>query len=184
MGFLGEKPDRLTLIAILCGFMGVALVLQPGSGIIAVGALFGLASGFFIACTKVLIRHMSSTEPVFRTMFYFSVLSTLYASLPLIWTWVTPSTSQFLIMAVAAACGTAGQLLLTYAFSHNPANRIAPYSYTIVVIATLIGWIGWSELPSMSTVFGALIVIGACLAMSFSGKLPDAWRGLRKSTDT
>lgn len=179
--FLGEKINRTILLAIVSGFVGVALILNPQENVIAVGALFGLASGFFIACTKVLIRHMASSEPVLRTMFYFSIFSTLYSTIPLIWFWKTPDASSFTIMIIAALSGTAGQLLLTYSFTHNPASKIAPFSYSIVVIATIIGWIGWQELPSHSAIIGALIVISACIVMTLQGKFPDAWRILPRS---
>lgn len=176
MLILGEHMTRFTMIALIVGFAGVALILKPGTAVFTIGAIAGLASAFFIACAKILIRHMADTEPVLRTLFYFSLLSSLYSSIPLLWFWQTPAVGDVLIMVLAGAAGTVGQLLLTYAFTHNNAVMVAPFSYVIVLVAAVIGWIGWQELPDPESVAGALLVVGACLSMTFHGLLPDPWK--------
>lgn len=180
--FLGEKLNRYTLTAIISGFAGVSLIMKPGTDLFTLGALLGLASGFFIACTKVLIRHMAQSEPVMRTLFYFSLLSTIYSAVPLLWFWQTPSADQLLIMTLAGFSGTIGQLLLTYSFTHNPAVKVAPFSYTIVLIAAVVGWLGWNELPDGKSMLGAILVISACLAMMLQGKLPVLWKFAQKTS--
>ncbi len=179
MPILKEKVSIETTFALLVGFIGVALILKPGTALFTLAALVGLCSGFFIASAKVLVRYMANTEPVLRTVFYFSITTTLYSGTIMIWLWQTPSMFDVSIMVLAAICATGGQTLLTYAFTHNDAVTVAPFTYVTVVMATLIGWIGWNELPDIGSSIGAILIIGACLSLSFQGKLPNPWK-LRK----
>ena len=176
MPVLKEKVGLRTAIALLIGFIGVALILKPGTALFTLAALVGLGSGFFIAFAKILVRYMATTEPVMRTVFYFSITSTLYSGILMLWLWQTPNLSDVSVMVVAGICATGGQTLLTYAFTHNEAVTVAPFTYVTVVIATLIGWLGWHELPDVGSSIGAILIIGACLSLSLQGKLPNPWR--------
>jgi drug/metabolite transporter (DMT)-like permease len=179
MPALKEKVNLRVTIALIIGFIGVSLILKPGTSFFTFAALIGLCSGFLIACAKILVRYMASTEPVMRTVFYFSIFSTLYSGLLMIWLWQTPSLHDVSIMILAGICATIGQTLLTYAFTHNEAVTVAPFTYVTVIVATLIGWIGWNELPDIGSGIGAILIISACLSLSIQGKLPNPWK-LRK----
>ena len=173
---LGEKVNLRTTIIIIIGFIGVALILKPGTNLFSVVALVGLGSGFFIAAAKILVRYMANTEPVLRTVFYFSITTTIYSGLLMLWLWQTPSVNDVSMMIIAGICATAGQTLLTYSFTHNEAVTVAPFTYVTVMIATLIGWLVWDELPDIGSSFGAILIIGSCLSLSLHGKLPNPWK--------
>lgn len=176
MTILKEKISIQGVIALLAGFMGVALILRPGTALFTHAALIGLCSGFFIAFAKILVRYMAGTEPVMRTVFYFSVFSTLYSGLLMIWLWQTPSAHDIGLMLLAGLCATAGQTFLTYAFTHNQAVTVAPFAYVSVALATLIGWLGWDEIPDVGFGLGAVLIAGACLSLSLQGRLPNPWK--------
>jgi drug/metabolite transporter (DMT)-like permease len=176
MPILKEKVSIQTTLALIIGFIGVAFILKPGTALFTLAALVGLCSGFFIASAKVLVRYMANTEPVLRTVFYFSITTTLYSGILMVWFWQTPSLFDVGVMIIAGICATGGQTLLTYSFTHNAAVTVAPFTYVTVVIATLIGWIGWNELPDIGSGIGALLIISACLSLSIQGKLPNPWR--------
>ena len=176
MPILKERISTRTTVALITGFIGVAFILKPGTALFTIAALVGLCSGFFIACAKILVRYMANTEPVMRTVFYFSIFSTLYSGILMIWFWQTPSLYDLSIMGLASLCATGGQTLLTYSFTHNEAVTVAPFTYVTVLMATLIGWLGWNELPDIGSSIGAILIIGACLSLSFQGKLPNPWK--------
>jgi drug/metabolite transporter (DMT)-like permease len=176
MPILKEKVNIQTTIALIIGFIGVAFILKPGTALFTLAALVGLCSGFFIASAKVLVRYMANTEPVLRTVFYFSITTTVYSGILMIWFWQTPGLFDVSIMILAAIAATGGQTLLTYSFTHNDAVTVAPFTYVTVIIATLIGWIGWNELPDIGSGVGAILIISACLSLSFQGKLPNPWK--------
>lgn len=176
MPALKEKISLRTAVALMIGFIGVSFILKPGTDFFTFAALTGLCSGFFIACAKILVRYMASTEPVMRTVFYFSIFSTIYSGILMIWLWQTPNMNDILIMVVAGICATGGQMLLTYAFTHNEAVTVAPFTYVTVIIVTLIGWLVWNELPDIGSGAGAILIISACLSLSIQGKLPNPWK--------
>ncbi|MAJ91068.1 MAG: hypothetical protein CMF40_02650 [Legionellales bacterium] len=173
---LNERVSFMIFFILLIGFIGVILILKPGTSMFSIGAIVGLCSGFFIACAKILIRYMASTEPVIRTVFYFSIFSTIYSGIAMLWFWQTPSMHDLLIMILAGICATGGQTLLTYAFTNNEASTVSPFTYITVLMATLFAWIGWNELPDISSGIGAIFIIGSCLFLTVQGQLPSAWK--------
>ncbi len=172
---LGENLDRRTIFALGIGFFGVVLLLKPSVGMFQVGAIVGAFAGVFIALGKIFIRKMADTEPVLRIVFYFGVFSTLICFAPIIWFWEIPSRFVVVCMLVGAALGTAGQIFLTYAFSHNRAARVAPFTYVSVAFGGVLGWVFWDELPDNLTIVGAVFVIIGCLAMLSQPQQTDPW---------
>ena len=173
---LNERISSRIFFTLIVGFIGVILILKPGTSMFTYVTIIGLCSGFFIACAKILIRYMASTEPVIRTVFYFSIFSTFYSGIAMIWFWQTPTIFDLSIMILAGICATCGQILLTYAFTNNEASTVSPFTYVTVFMATLFGWIGWNELPDIGSGIGAIFIIGSCLSLTVQGRLPTAWK--------
>ncbi len=159
--WLGEKASAALIIAIIIGFIGVCFVLKPGMGLFTDAAWIGLISAVFAALAMVTIRRLSTTEPIIRIVFYFSMTATVISGIPLVWAWQIPDWQPLLAMAFAGCAATIGQLLLTYSYSLAPAARVSPYSYSTVIFAAIFGWIFWSETPDIYTLVGALLIISA-----------------------
>ncbi|MGH8488552.1 MAG: DMT family transporter, partial [Gammaproteobacteria bacterium] len=115
-------------------------------------AMIGALSGLLAAVAMVSVRGMSATEPTVRTVFYFSAISTVVSTVPLLWAWRTPTVPALALMALAGFFATKGQLLLTRGYALAPAARVGPYTYTTVIFASAIGWILWSEVPDGMTI--------------------------------
>ena len=162
---LGEHLERRAILALGIGFCGVVLLLKPGVGVFQIGAMVGAASGLFIALGKIFIRKMADTEPVLRQVFYFGVYSSLICLIPLVWVWQPPSHFAIACMLVAATLGTLGQMFLTYAFSHNRAAQVAPFTYVTVVFGGVVGWVFWGEFPDGLSLIGGLLVVVGCMTM-------------------
>jgi len=157
--WLGERSSLKLVFAIVIGFIGLCFILKPGIEMFKSAAWVGLLSAVFAALAMVTIRNLSSTEPTFRIVFYFSVTSTLISAIPMIWAWQTPSWEILLVMSFAGFSATCGQLLLTYSYSLAPAPQIGPYTYSAVVFAAIFGWIFWLEAPDLYTLIGATLII-------------------------
>ncbi len=158
MFWLREPASKLVILAIMIGFMGVILILKPGTGVFTPAALVGVASGFFVAFAMVSIRNLSSTEPTVRIVFYFSVMSTIISSIPLLWAWETPSLKVWGVMLGAGLLATKAQLLMTYAYKMAPAAKIGAFAYTNVVFAATFGWLFWREIFDLTSILGALLI--------------------------
>lgn len=159
--WLKEKVSAQLMFAIALGFIGICFILKPDTGTMNQAAWVGLLSAVLGAIAMVTVRSLSSTEPITRIVFYFSVTSTLISAVPLLWAWQTPPLPALLAMAGGGLAATLGQLLLTYSYSLAPAPQIGPYTYSAVVFAAINGWIFWGERPDAWSVLGALLVITA-----------------------
>lgn len=162
---LGERPPRRVWLGIGLGFVGLMLILKPGMALFSPAALVGLAAGFLAATAMVSIRHLSHTEPTARIVFYFSVIATLGAAIPLLWRWRLPSPDLWLALTGMGVVATAAQLLLTRAYRTAPAAQIGPFIYVTVVFAAMLGWLFWGEVPDGRSLAGSVLVVIAGVAM-------------------
>lgn len=170
--WLSEPMPKTVRYAIPIGFIGVALILKPGSGLLQPAGLIGWAAGIFTALAFVTLRRLSATEPAARTVFYFGVLSTTVSAVPLLWAWATPAPEAWLPLALIGLFGTGGQLLLARGYSYAPAVRVAPLAYAVVVFAGLFGWLYWGEVPDGISLLGALLVCAAGVLAVYVRHLP------------
>lgn len=157
--WLSERPPARLFPAVVIGFVGVALILKPDSGLISFPGLVGLASGLLAATAMVAIRRMADTEPTTRIVFYFTVFGTLISAVPAALAWHAPSAGAWLAMLGAGAFATAGQLLLTRAYTLAPAAHVGSLIYAAVVFAAAFGWLFWNEVPDLLDAGGTLLVI-------------------------
>lgn len=173
--WLNEPFTRRLIAAVLVGFSGVLLILQPGAGALSWISLVGLASGLFAAVALVTVRRMTGTEPITRIVFYFGAISTVVSAVPLTWAWHTPSAHDLRLLLLVGALATLGQLALTKGYSLGPAARVGPFTYVAVVFAALWGWLLWSEVPTLLLATGALCIIaGGALALGGLALKPTA----------
>ncbi|MFK7815338.1 MAG: DMT family transporter [Gammaproteobacteria bacterium] len=171
--WLGEYVSLRAIMAIMIGFLGVVLVIKP-TGAVHIASLAGLMGGAFAALAKVTIRRMSITEPTNRIVFYFGLISLIISSIPMFWFWQNPENKEWLLLILLGGFGTLGQLFLTKAYLLAPASRIAPFTYSSILFAALIGWVFWNELVTLLTVTGALLIISAGIIILREKQSSDA----------
>ena len=174
--WLGETVPAREWWPIGTGFVGLLLILKPGTGLFEPAAIVGVASALFAAVAQVGIRRLTRTEPSTRIVFYFAVIATAVSAVPLLVAWVTPSPRLWGVLVVMGTLATFGQLCLTQAYAFAPAARVGPFIYTGVVFASLIDWLLWGTLPDRYSVVGAFVVVGAAvlaLRMRAKGDPPE-----------
>lgn len=158
--WLRESSSAKVLFAIPLGFFGVWVVLDPAGSFEAV-ALIGLAGGALAALAKAAVRRLSHTEPVYRIVFYFALLSTLISAVPLSWAWQMPTLKQGGLLLLLAIAGTCGQLLMTRAYATGEAARIGPLTYASVIFASTYGYLFWGETISWHFITGSILIATA-----------------------
>jgi drug/metabolite transporter (DMT)-like permease len=163
--WLKEPMPRRLWWPIGIGFLGVILVLKPGLGLFQPGALFGLAAGLLSAVAQTGVRRMTSTEPIGRIIFYFSLLATLISSAPAAWKWVTPTPHVFVVLIGVGAVAAIAQTLMTRAYSCAPAAQVGAFTYANVPFAILADWIRLGRLPDAGSVAGAILICGSGIMM-------------------
>ena len=161
---LGEAVGARRWTAVMIGFVGVLLIVKPGTTALQPAALGVLAAAFLFAVAMTLMRRLGSTESAATITFYLSVFIVL-VSLVLIamFGWVTPTPADFLALAMIGLIGGTAQLFLTQALRLGEAAVISPLRYSSIIWSVLFGYLFWGVLPDMMVVGGLAIVISSGL---------------------
>lgn len=163
---LGERIHPILRISLPIGFSGVALVLQPSSATLQLAVVAGLVGAVLSALAKIYIRMMRQSEPSRRIVFYFALFATLISAPFALTSWSPLTYWQWAGVAAIGGLSTLAQLAMTRAYHNAPAGYLGPFTYTSVIMATLLGWLIWDESLRTLTLLGmALIVIGGVLTV-------------------
>ena len=171
--FLREKVQAYRWLAVSIGFVGVLVMLTPhvassalmsgtASSAVTIGLVFALLGALCNASTTIEVRKLINTERTGSIVFFFVVLmSTLGLSTIVLGNWVLPSPREFALFVAIGVAGGIGQILLTMSYRHADTSLIAPFEYTTMIWACLIGWFLFAELPVPAVVFGSGIIIAS-----------------------
>lgn len=154
-------------IAIMAGFAGVLLVVQPeeGGGNL-VGTAAVITSVVLWSVAQLLARRLSATESNDTILFYYAVVGTLLMGAALPFFWVQPTWLEWAALAAIGALGCVGQYLLVLAFRFAPLSLVAPFEYSALIWASLYGWIFWGDVLGAVALTGVAIIVAACLYIS------------------
>lgn len=168
---LGEVVRLYRWSAVIVGFVGVLIVLSPNLGLAgtldddtrALGAMLALGSAGFMALAQVYVRQLIKSESTTATVFYFSAITCLFALCTLPFGWVMPDLTMLAMLVGIGLLGGVGQLFLTHSFRLAPASVVAPFDYTAMLFALVIGFFLFDEVPSLAVYIGSVLVVGAGL---------------------
>lgn len=163
---LGEKTGRWRWGAVLAGFIGVLVIVQPGSGhVSATGGAVALAAALSTALATIAIRRLGATEAVATTVFWFGASSLVPLGLVMPFVAHAHPPQVFAAVAAMALAGGAAQLFLTGALRFAPVALVMPMDYVSLLWASLLGALLFAQWPSRWTVLGAPLVIAAGLVI-------------------
>jgi drug/metabolite transporter (DMT)-like permease len=160
---LGETVGRRRWTAVLVGFVGVVIMLRPGSEALRVEALLPLTAALCYAFIMLLSRKLSRRESVGAVMFWTAVIGTLVSGAALPFDWLAPTPRDWALFILLGLLGSLTMWFMTLAYRHAPAAVVAPFDYTILLWGLIIGWLVWHELPDPEIWPGAAILIGCGL---------------------
>ena len=162
--FLSEKVGVKRWSAVFLGFIGMLLIVQPAFIDLNFYYVTPIVFCIFFACVAISVRSLSKTEPNYRIAFYFTVLCSILG-LATIFTgdWILPTKIDFIIFMIMGLCGSIANLLLTQSYRLAEASLVTPIKYLSLVFAIVFGFLIWSEIPKLLTLFGALLVITSSL---------------------
>ena len=159
---LSEQVGRHRWAAVVVGFVGVLIMARPLPGHFnAEGVTLGILSALGAAGAMVAIRQISDTERGATIVFYFTLGGVALGAVGSLFHWVTPDPLTLAMLVLAGVIGGIGQLLLTEALRNAPVGVVAPFDYTQLLWAALLGLVIWGELPHPLTLAGAALVAGS-----------------------
>ena len=162
--FLSEKVGIKRWSAVFLGFIGMLLIIQPAFIDLNFYYITPIVFCIFFACVAISVRSLSKTEPNYRIAFYFTVLCTILGLSTIFkGNWVLPNKIDLVIFIIMGLCGSVANLLLTQSYRLAEASLVTPIKYLSLVFAIVFGFLIWSEIPKLLTLFGALLVITSSL---------------------
>lgn len=179
MPVLGERVGPYRWLAIIAGFGGVLVMVQPAGGGEAAGYFFALAAAGTIAAVSLCLRDLGRTEPAITTVFYFILIGTVVTAPLLPFLGTMPTADTLAILAVVGIAGTAQQFLKTHALALAPAATLSPLQFTGLVWGVLFGWLLFGDWPQAHLWIGAVIVIASNLLIYWRERQHEGKGGKR-----
>lgn len=160
---LKEAVDGRRWAATIIGFVGVLIMLRPGTDGLDVYALLSVAGAIFGAGITVSVRKLAASERTDTILLYQGIVLILLLAVPTWLWWQSPTSNQWFWLVVLSVFGTAGQWLITRAYQVGEAAALAPLDFSRLLLASFTGFVFFAEIPALTTWIGAVIVIGATL---------------------
>lgn len=163
---LKEKVDRYRWSAVIVGFGGILLIAKPSGDLFSNPAsLIALAAALCVALVNMALRNLGQTDEALTTVFYFILIGVLISGPYTIFFGSAPDLAIMPWILGIGIFAVVQQVTKTTAYRFAEASLLAPYTYTSIVWATLVGWIVWHDFPALSVMTGTAVVIGCNLFM-------------------
>jgi drug/metabolite transporter (DMT)-like permease len=160
---LKERVGARRWAAVIVGFIGVVIVMQPSGAGYGTPALFALGSAGAFAAVLILTRSLAATESVPCLMFWNSAAVSAAMAVAMLPHWRTPTGLDIGVFAINAATGAVGQMLITEAFRLGEVSLLAPIQYTSLLWAACFGILIFHDAPTVTLLIGAGVIIASTL---------------------
>jgi drug/metabolite transporter (DMT)-like permease len=148
-----------------------------------IGALAALMGAMFSALAQVFARKLVATETTGSIVFYFSIMSSVLSLLTMPFGWNMPNTTEAFLLITAGLLGGVGQILLTESYRYAEVAVIAPFEYCSILLALLVGYFIFNELPTGIMIIGvALIIVAGIIIIERERRLGIKRTGKARST--
>lgn len=161
--FLNEIVRWRRTVATLVGFLGVIVCVQPGAGGFDPWTLVGVIAALFSAGVTTMIKRLTSTEPPLRILVWSYVVMSLMALGPTIYYWKTPNLVELGYIAALGVFSVWGQSCMVNSLRVGEATAVAPFEYSRLLFAALIGFFVFAEVPADSTWMGMALIVTSTL---------------------
>jgi drug/metabolite transporter (DMT)-like permease len=187
---LGEKIRLVRMSAVVIGLVGVVIVMLPqlGNEEMGTAARWGvalvLASATLRALAHVHIRKLVQNETTSSVVFYFAVTASCLSLFTTPFGWVIPDAITATQLIGAGFIGGVAQILLTSSYRHAEAAVLAPFDYASILFALIIGYTIFDEIPTIHTLIGSVVIIGAGVLIIWRERQLGVKRGPARSNLT
>ncbi|MCE2519339.1 MAG: DMT family transporter [Alphaproteobacteria bacterium] len=160
---LAERVGWRRWLAVAAGCAGVLVIMRPGSGIMGPAALIALLAAFLWALLQVLIRRVGLDDSIETTALWSAAIAVLLLVFLAPFDWHPVAAGDWPLLVLVGLLGAAAHLVLFRALQVAPASMLQPFAYTLVVWATVMGYVLFGEFPDIWTLAGIVIVIAGGL---------------------
>jgi drug/metabolite transporter (DMT)-like permease len=159
--FLHEQVRARRWAAVALGFVGVLIIVRPGTEGFSAGTLVALAAAVLSGIVSIQIKQLSRTEPADRIVLFTTLLWVPMSLLPALAVWEWPYGIVWLWVIAAGVLGTGGHMLWTRALKLGDVSALTPISFMQLPVVALAGWLLFQERLDRWTVIGAAVIFAA-----------------------
>ena len=156
---LKEKVGLYRWLAVLVGFVGIIVITEPGFSSLNFYYIYPIIFCLGLSYVAIAIRKLSTTEPVWLISFFFSFSIAILGLLSLFQGWVMPNFLDLFLLSMVGILGGLANLWLSQSYKYSEVSLVTPLKYLALVFAIIFGYFIWSEVPTLKTLMGALLVI-------------------------
>jgi len=161
--FLGEQVGWRRWLAVVVGFVGVLIVLRPGTGMFTPAAIGLLIAALCYAGLALTARKLAATESSFSMAVYVVAGPFLVSSTMIVGNFTAPDANGWFFFVLAGMCSALAWVGIVGGYRRAPPSMLAPFEYTALIGAAIAGYLIWDEVPDVWVVTGGLIIIGSGL---------------------
>ena len=156
---LKEKVGLYRWLAVLVGFVGIIVITEPGFSSLNLYYIYPIIFCLGLSYVAIAIRKLSTTEPVWLISFFFSFSIAILGLLSFFQGWVMPNFLDLFLLSMVGILGGLANLWLSQSYKYSEVSLVTPLKYLALVFAIIFGYFIWSEVPTLKTLIGALLVI-------------------------
>lgn len=155
---LREKVGARRWAAVAVGFVGLLIIIRPGAGALDPAAFIPIFGALLWSLYQILMRMVSSDDAATSLLYMATIgLAVMAVIAPFYWVWPEPADWFWLLLLGLVAA--VGHYILIQAFRFAPANVLQPFHYSVLIWATLAGFLVFGEFPDGWTILGGAVIV-------------------------
>ena len=159
--WLGETVRARRWAAVIIGFIGVLVIVRPGTGSFSLGSLVAVAAALLSSLVAIQIKQLTRVDGADTVVFYTYVFWVPLSLIPALFVWQWPEGMAWFWLALTGVMGTLGQLLWTRALRLGEVSALTPISFMQLPLVSVLAWLLFDEVLDRWTVLGAVIILGS-----------------------
>ncbi len=168
--FFSERLYTNRFFALIIGFAGVLIVLQPTDSEMSLALLSAVLSAIAIASIQLILKFQGQKENAETIVVWNLIVTVPLALLPALWVWSEPTPLQWLLLAIQGFNGALAQFLGARAFQLADASLIAPIDFSRLPMVGILAYLIFQEAPGLSTWYGAAVIFVAFLILTYGNR--------------
>ena len=157
--FLGEKIGYRRIIAIIFGFIGVVIILEPNQNIFSNYSFLPLIASLFLSFAVIALKKLLKTNNNILSVWVFTMMCTLISLCFYNESWIWPNNLDLLFMIASGVLGFIAQICLTKSFQLADASLLAPLDFSSVIWSFFLGYLFFNEILTSNILIGGTIVL-------------------------
>ena len=175
--FLGERPSRVVVVALVVGMAGALLVFQPRADALSRGGVAALFASATAAVSMVSLRRLGDTETSEAVVTHFLAAGAVVTAVAMAPVFVLPTPRELVLLVVSGLAATLAQVTMTRAYAADVAARVGGMNYLQIVVGLSIGAAVFGERPSALAWAGIAAILAAGAGLVWSARRDAAQEG-------